>query len=93
MKFKKYTFIRAFLNINRILWLIRVKLFNKSIPLKTLPSYEHRHILKINPFPEKIIDVGFNKGQFSSLILLFKKKHQYMHLIQILEKLSLLQIN
>ena len=74
MKFKKYTFIRAFLNINRILWLIRVKLFNKSIPLKTLPSYEHRHILKINPFPEKIIDVGFNKGQFSSLVLLFKKK-------------------
>ena len=30
--------------------------------------------MKINPFPSKIIDIGFNKGQFSTLILLFKKK-------------------
>ena len=74
MQFKKYTFIRAFLNPNRILWLIKIKILNNRIPLKTLPSFEHRHILKIDPFPENILDVGFNKGQFSSLILIFKKK-------------------
>ena len=74
IKLKKYTFIRFFLNPNRILWLIKLKLLNNKIPLKTLPSFEHRHILKIDPFPENIIDVGFNKGQFSSLIFLFKKK-------------------
>tara|TARA_Y100001978_G_scaffold200121_1_gene215749 strand:+ start:696 stop:1496 length:801 start_codon:yes stop_codon:yes gene_type:complete len=73
-KLKKYTFIRFFFNPSRIFWLIKVKLLNKRIPLKTLPSFEHRHILKIDPFPDNIIDVGFNKGQFSSLILIFKKK-------------------
>ena len=74
LKFKKYTFIRFFLNPLRIFWLIKVKLLNYTIPFKTFPSFEHRHILKIDPFPDNIIDVGFNKGQFSSLILIFKKK-------------------
>ena len=71
---KKYTLVRAFLNPIRILWLIKVKIVHHKIPLKTLPSFEHRNLLKIYPFPKKIIDIGFNKGQFTTLILLFKKK-------------------
>lgn len=71
--FKTFTLIRILLNPERICWIIYQKIIHLRIPLKTFPSFEHKHILEIVPFPKTIIDVGFNKGQFSSLILFLKK--------------------
>ena len=73
-RLKRYKFINLIFQPQRILWLLKIKLLNLKIPLKTLPSYEHRDLLKLIPVPDNIIDVGFNNGQFSSLILLSQKK-------------------
>ena len=70
---KRYKLINFIFQPRRIIWLLKIKILNIKIPLKTLPSYEHRELLKLIPVPDNIIDVGFNKGQFSSLILLFQK--------------------
>lgn len=72
---KRHKLINLILNPKRFIWLLKIKLLNFKIPIKTFPSFEHRNLLKLNPFPDNIIDVGFNKGQFSSLLLLKKKSY------------------
>ena len=75
---KTYTLVRILLNPKRIFWITYQKIIHFNMPIKTIPSFEHKHILEIVPFPKTIIDVGFNKGQFSSLIL-FKKKESIVY--------------
>ena len=41
-------------------------------PINTYPSWEHRHLKDILKKSTTVIDpIGFNKGQFSSLALLY----------------------
>jgi len=61
---------RFLLSPRRLYWFLRVRLKAPFLPLDLLPSYEHKHLSKIIKHASLFIDVGFNKGQFSSLILL-----------------------
>ena len=64
------SFARLFKSPMRLCWFLRVRLNAPFLPLDVLPSYEHRHLPNFVSCPSLFIDVGFNKGQFSSLMLL-----------------------
>jgi FkbM family methyltransferase len=62
--------IRLFMSPRRMCWAVYVRLKAPLLPLDLLPSYEHKHLSNIVDRPFLFIDVGFNKGQFSSLMLI-----------------------
>ncbi|WP_415399069.1 FkbM family methyltransferase [Synechococcus sp. W4D4] len=55
--------------IHKGLWLILFKLTHPKSPILIATAFEHRHFLSLGYIPDLVIDVGFNKGQFSSLAL------------------------
>lgn len=64
-----------YIKLVKFLWLVFFKLSHQRSPLFILTAFEHRHLSSLSPSPDVVIDVGFNKGQFSSLVLeLWKKK-------------------
>ena len=55
----------------KFIWLIYFKIKNKKSPISIITAFEHRKLNKYIISPNLILDVGFNKGQFSSLALEF----------------------
>ena len=53
----------------KFLWLIFFKIKYKKSPKSIITSFEHRKLKKYIFEPNLILDIGFNKGQFSSLAL------------------------
>ena len=64
MDFKKFKRLSL-----KFLWLIIFKFKYHKSPKTIITSYEHRGLKKYVKNPNLIIDIGFNKGQFSSLAL------------------------
>ena len=62
-----------YLDLKRLLfkpfWLIFFKINNRKSPKSIITSFEHRKLKKYIVSPSLILDIGFNKGQFSSLAL------------------------
>jgi FkbM family methyltransferase len=67
---KFFSLVRLVLNPRRFAWCLWMRLHLSELPLDILPSYEHRQLSTLIRCPSAIIDVGFNKGQFASLMLL-----------------------
>jgi FkbM family methyltransferase len=67
---KILSLVRLALAPRKLLWFIRVRSFAPFLPIDVLPSYEHKFLANLISDPSLVVDVGFNKGQFSSLILL-----------------------
>ena len=63
--------IKVFNLLRQLIWLFAIKSARLLIPINTYPSWEHRHLKDILKKSTTVIDVGFNKGQFSSLALLY----------------------
>ena len=57
--------------VKKILWLIKFKFRFPNSPKFIITSYEHRKLIYHVKNPNLIIDIGFNRGQFSSLALEF----------------------
>jgi len=55
--------------IIKFFWLISFKIKYKKSPKSIITSFEHRKLKKYIFSPKLILDIGFNKGQFSSLAL------------------------
>ena len=53
----------------KFLWIIRFKLKYSKSPKFIITAFEHRKLIHYVKKPGLIIDIGFNKGQFSSLAL------------------------
>lgn len=53
----------------KFVWLILFKSSHWRSPLSIASSFEHRHLRSLGIHPKVVLDVGFNKGQFSSLAL------------------------
>ena len=55
--------------IKKFLWLIKFKFKFPKSPKFIITAYEHRELIDHVKNPNLIIDIGFNRGQFSSLAL------------------------
>ncbi len=55
--------------IKKFLWLILFKIKYRKSPKSIITSFEHRKLKNYIFSPNLILDIGFNKGQFSSLAL------------------------
>ena len=55
--------------IFKFLWLIFFKIKYQKSPKSIITSFEHRKLKKYIFSPNLILDIGFNRGQFSSLAL------------------------
>ena len=64
MRFKNFK--RLFV---KVIWLLFFKLKYKKSPKFIITAFEHRKLKKYISEPNLILDIGFNKGQFSSLAL------------------------
>ncbi len=64
MNFKKFKRLSI-----KFLWLLIFKFKHHKSPKTIITSFEHRELKKYVKNPNLIIDIGFNKGQFSSLAL------------------------
>ena len=56
---------------SKLFWLICFKIKYKKSPKSIITSFEHRKLKKYIFTPNLILDIGFNKGQFSSLAKCF----------------------
>jgi FkbM family methyltransferase len=65
-----FSIIRLLCNPRKLIWVLQIRLKASFLPADVLPSYEHRFLFDIIEEPSAFVDIGFNKGQFSSLALI-----------------------
>jgi FkbM family methyltransferase len=73
-----FSLIRLLCNPKKLIWILQIKLKARFLPADVLPSYEHRFLFDIIDEPSAFIDIGFNKGQFSSLALIKRPKSRVL---------------
>lgn len=61
--------MHLFFLLRKLTWIFLFKICHPRSPFFIATSFEHRHLKAISLTPKLIFDIGYNKGQFSSLAL------------------------